>query len=142
MSIEEKQTVIIERFAPHTDWMERYELIIAEAERLEPLAGHDKTNANLVEGCQSKVWLTAETEADGTMHYRAESNTLIIKGVLGLIIEVLNGERPEEIIAADLHFLSAIGLNEHLSPTRSNGVLAVIRQMKDWAKVSRAMNGQ
>ena len=133
MTIEERQQEIIEEFQGYDDWMDRYQLLIDIGNEQEPLPERYKTESNLIDGCQSRVWLQADLKEDGTVHFQAESDALIVKGIVTLLIEVLSGHTPDEILEADLHFIEDIGLREHLSPTRSNGLLAMLKQMKMYA---------
>lgn len=133
MTIEERQQEIIEEFQDYDDWMDRYQLLIDLGNEQEPLPEKYKTESNLIDGCQSRVWLQADMEDDGTIRFQAESDALIVKGIVTLLIEVLSGHTPDEILDADLHFIEDIGLREHLSPTRSNGLLAMLKQMKMYA---------
>ncbi len=133
MSIEEKQQEIIEEFQDYEDWMDRYQLLIDLGNDQAPLPEKYKTESNLIDGCQSRVWLQADLEADGNIVFQAESDALIVKGIVTLLINVLSGHTPDEILNADLHFIEDIGLREHLSPTRSNGLLAMLKQMKMYA---------
>lgn len=132
MSINEIQDEIIEEFSISDDWMDRYEMIIDYAKQLQPFAEDDRNERNLIDGCQSKVWFTAEL-VDGKVLYRGESDALLVRGIVALLIHVLSGHTPQEIIDADLYFIDAIQLREHLSPTRSNGVAAMLKQMKLYA---------
>lgn len=132
MSINEIQDEIIEEFSISDDWMDRYEMIIDYAKQLQPFAEDDRNERNLIDGCQSKVWFTAEL-VDGKVLYRGESDALLVRGIVALLIHVLSGHTPQEIIDADLYFIDAIHLREHLSPTRSNGVAAMLKQMKLYA---------
>ena len=132
MSINEIQDEIIEEFSISDDWMDRYEMIIDYAKQLQPFAEEDRNERNLIDGCQSKVWFTAEL-VDGKVLYRGESDALLVRGIVALLIHVLSGHTPQEIIDADLYFIDAIQLREHLSPTRSNGVAAMLKQMKLYA---------
>ncbi|MCC8119390.1 MAG: SufE family protein [Bacteroidales bacterium] len=129
MSIDEKQQEIIDEFADIDDWMDRYGYIIDLGNALPPIDEEHKKPENLIEGCQSRVWLNAECK-DGKVHYTADSDAIIVKGIISLLISVLNDHTPDEILNADLHFIKDIGLAEHLSPTRSNGLLAMVKQMK------------
>lgn len=133
MTIEQAQQNIIDEFADIDDWMDRYACIIDMGNELEPLPEELKTPDRLIEGCQSRVWLDAEKQADGTLAYRADSDAIIVKGIISMLVNVLSGHTPEEILDADLHFIDAIGLSEHLSPTRSNGLLAMVKQMRAYA---------
>jgi len=132
MSIEDIQQEIIDEFSGLDDWMDRYQLLIDLGSEQEPLDERYKTEDNLIDGCQSRVWLQADYE-DGVVRFSAESDALIVKGLVTLLIRVLSGHTPEEIISADLHFIDDIGLSQHLSPTRSNGLYAMVKQMKIYA---------
>ena len=132
MTINERQDEIIEEFAGFDDWMDRYQLLIDLGNEQEPLDEKYKTEQNLIDGCQSRVWLQADY-ADGKIHFQAESDALIVKGIVTLLIRVLNYSTPQDILDADLYFIDEIGLKEHLSPTRSNGLLAMIKQMRMYA---------
>lgn len=129
MTLEEKQQEIIDEFAIYDDWMDKYEYIIELGKELPMIAEADKTDDKLIEGCQSRVWLHTEV-ANGTMHFTADSDAIITKGIIGLLIRVLDGESPEAIAQSDLHFIHDIGLHEHLSPTRSNGLASMVKRMK------------
>ena len=132
MNLQEKQEKIIDEFSPFDDWMDRYQYLVELGNGLESLPESDKTDQNLIQGCQSRVWLTAEYK-DGRIIYHGESDAIIVKGIVSLLVNVLSGNTPEEIINSDLHFIDHIGLKEHLSPTRSNGLLAMVKQMKLYA---------
>ena len=132
MTINEKQDEIIEEFSGFDDWMDKYQLLIDLGNEQEPLDEQYKTESNLIDGCQSRVWLQADYE-DGVINFRAESDALIVKGIVSLLIRVLSGHTPQEILDADLYFINEIGLKEHLSPTRSNGLLAMVKQMRAYA---------
>ena len=132
MTINEIQDEIIEEFSGFDDWMDKYQLLIDLGNEQEPLAEKYKTEQNLIDGCQSRVWLQADL-IDGTIHFSAESDALIVKGIVALLIRVLSDHTPQEILDADLYFIEEIGLKEHLSPTRSNGLLAMVKQMKVYA---------
>lgn len=129
MTINEKQQEIIDEFTDIEDWMDRYAYIIDLGNSLPPIDEKYKTPEHLIEGCQSRVWLNADYK-DGKIHYTADSDAIIVKGIISLLISVLNDHTPDEILDSDLHFIDAIGLSEHLSPTRSNGLLAMVKQMK------------
>lgn len=124
MTINEKQDEIIEEFSQLDDWMDRYSLIIDLGNALPPIDEKYRTPAHLIEGCQSRVWLNAELDPEGKVHYTADSDAIIVKGIISLLIQVLNDHTPQDILDADLYFIHDIGLDEHLSPTRSNGLLA------------------
>ena len=134
MTINERQDEIIEEFQAFDDWMDKYQLLIDLGNEQEPLDEKYKTEQNLIDGCQSRVWLQADY-ADGHIHFQAESDALIVKGIVALLIRVLNDATPQEILDADLYFIEEIGLKEHLSPTRSNGLLAMVKQMRMYALV-------
>ena len=134
MSINEKQDEIIEEFESFDDWMDRYQLIIDYAKELKkhPMPAEDKIDRNKIDGCQSTVWFTARME-DGKIIFNGDSDALLVKGIVALFLTVLSGHTPQEILKADLYFIDRIGLREHLSPTRSNGVAAMLKQMKLYA---------
>ena len=129
MTINELQDEVIEEFEGFTDWMDKYQLLIDLGNEQKPLDNRYKTESNLIDGCQSRVWLQADY-VDGKMILTAESYVLIVKGIISLLIRVLSGHTPKEIIDADLYFIDRIGLKEHLSPTRSNGLLAMVKQIR------------
>ena len=131
-TINDIQDEIIEEFAGLDDWMDKYQLLIDMGNEQQPLPEQYKTEQNLIDGCQSRVWLQAD-EADGIVSFRAESDALIVKGIVSLLIRVLSGHTPQEILDADLYFIDEIGLKEHLSPTRSNGLLAMVKQIRLYA---------
>ncbi|MBQ8463259.1 MAG: SufE family protein [Prevotella sp.] len=131
-TINERQDEIIEEFQGFDDWMDKYQLLIDMGNEQEPLDEKYKTEQNLIDGCQSRVWLQADYQ-DGRIHFQAESDALIVKGIVALLIRVLDGATPQEILDADLYFIEQIGLREHLSPTRSNGLLAMVKQMRMYA---------
>ena len=131
-SIKEKQEEIIEEFSAFDDWMDRYQLLIDLGSEQEPLDEQYKTDSNLIEGCQSRVWLQANF-VDGKVEFRAESDALIVKGIVSLLVKVYSGHTPQEILDNEPYFVEAIGLREHLSPTRSNGLVAMIKQMRLYA---------
>ena len=132
MTINEIQDEIIEEFSGFDDWMDKYQLLIDLGNEQEPLDDKYKTEQNLIDGCQSRVWLQADL-VDGKIHFSAESDALIVKGIVALLIRVLSDHTPQEILDADLYFIEEIGLKEHLSPTRSNGLLAMVKQIKMYA---------
>lgn len=137
MSINELQDEVIAEFADFDDWMDKYALLIDLGNALEPLEEKYKTESNLIEGCQSRVWLQADY-FDGRIHFKGESDAVIVKGIVSLLIRVLSDHTPQEILDADLHFIDQIGLKEHLSPTRSNGLVAMVKQMRLYAMAFRA----
>ena len=140
MTINEIQDEIIEEFADLDDWMDRYQLLIDLGSSQPKLDDKYKTEQNLIDGCQSRVWLQADMK-DGLLHFQAESDALIVRGIVALLVRVLSDHTPEEILRADLYFIESIGLREHLSPTRSNGLLAMLRQMKLYALAYQARGG-
>ena len=137
MSINEIQDEVIAEFSDFDDWMDRYQLLIDLGNEQEPLDEAYKTEENLIEGCQSRVWLQCD-EADGKLLFRAESDAVIVKGIIALLIKVVSGHTPDEILEADLYFIDRIGLREHLSPTRSNGLLSMVKQMRMYALAYKA----
>jgi len=134
MSINEKQDEIIEEFEAFDDWLDRYQLLCDYARELKkhPLAESDRTETNLIDGCQSKVWITARKE-EGKLYFNGDSDALLVKGIVALLLEVLSGNTPQEILDANLYFMERIGLQEHLSPTRSNGIVAMLKQIRLYA---------
>ena len=138
MTIKEKEDELVDQFADIDDWMDRYAYIIDLGNALEPLPESLKTPDRLIEGCQSRVWLDAEKTADGKVVYRADSDAIIVKGIISMLVEVLSGHTPDEILADDLSFIQRIGLAEHLSPTRSNGLVAMVKQMRAYAMAFKA----
>jgi len=132
MTINERQDEVIEEFQDFDDWMDKYQLLIDLGNEQTPLDEKYKVESNLIDGCQSRVWLQADYE-DGKIHFQAESDALIVKGIVALLIRVLNDSTPQEILDADLYFIEQIGLKEHLSPTRSNGLLAMVKQIRMYA---------
>ena len=136
------QEEIIEEFNDYDDWMDKYQLLIDLGSDQQPLPEKYKTESNLIDGCQSRVWLQADLDSDGKVVFQAESDALIVKGIVSLLIRVLSGHTPDEILDAELHFIEDIGLKEHLSPTRSNGLLAMLKQMKLYAVAFKTMNGK
>ena len=136
-TINEVQDEIIEEFSGFDDWMDKYQLLIDMGSGQEPLPEEYKTEQNLIDGCQSRVWLQADYR-EGRVVIRAESDALIVKGIVDLLVRVLSGHTPQEILDADLYFIDRIGLKEHLSPTRSNGLVAMLKQMKMYALAFKA----
>ena len=136
-TINEVQDEIIEEFSGFDDWMDKYQLLIDMGSGQEPLPEEYKTEQNLIDGCQSRVWLQADFR-EGRVVFRAESDALIVKGIVDLLVRVLSGHTPQEILDADLYFIDRIGLKEHLSPTRSNGLVAMLKQMKMYALAFKA----
>ena len=131
-TINEIQDEVIEEFLELDDWMDRYQLLIDLGEESDILDEADKTDSNLIDGCQSRVWLVCD-EVGGRLTFRAESDALIVKGIVSLLLRVVSGHTPDEILDADLYFIERIGLRDHLSPTRSNGLLAMVKQMRMYA---------
>ena len=132
MTINEAQDEVIEEFAGFTDWMDKYQMLIDLGSELEPLDSRYKTEQNLIDGCQSRVWLQADYDGS-VITFTADSDALIVKGIIALLIRVISGHTPEEILSADLYFIERIGLKDHLSPTRSNGLLAMVKQIRMYA---------
>ena len=139
-TINELQDEVIEEFSDFDDWMDKYQLLIDLGNEQEPLAPEYKNDQNLIDGCQSRVWLQADM-VDGKVIFQAESDALIVKGIIALLIKVVSGHTPDEILDNDLYFIEAIGLKEHLSPTRSNGLLAMVKQMRMYALAFKAKQG-
>lgn len=142
MTINETQDEIIAEMSELDDWMDRYTYIIDLGNALPPIAEEYKTPQHLIEGCQSRVWLNAELTPEGTISFTADSDAIIVKGIISLLIKVLSGHTPQEIIDADLYFIPEIGLSEHLSPTRSNGLLAMVKQIKLYAMAFRELQAK
>ena len=137
MTIKETQDIIIEEFSMFPDWMEKYEYLIELGKGLESIEERGKQEKNLIKGCQSRVWLDAKYE-DGKLVFKADSDDIITKGIVSLLGRVYSGRKPREILEADLTFLDTIGLKEHLSPTRANGLLAMIEQIRMYAVAAAA----
>ena len=141
MTINELQNNVIEEFADFDDWMDKYALLIDLGNSLPPLEEKYKTESNLIEGCQSRVWLQADY-VDGKILFKGESDAVIVKGIVSLLISIMSDHTPQEILDADLYFIEKIGLKEHLSPTRSNGLVAMIKQMRMYALAFRTKEQQ
>lgn len=137
MEINQIQDEIIEEFSSFDDWMDRYSLLIEYGNELAPLEEAAKTDQNLIDGCQSKVWFTADIQ-DGKMVYQGDSDAILVKGIVALLIRVLSGHSPKEIVESELYFIDEISLREHLSPTRSNGLNAMLKQMRLFALAYQA----
>lgn len=137
MTINKLQDNVIEEFSAFDDWMDKYALLIDLGNSLSPLDEKYKTESNLIEGCQSRVWLQADYK-DGKIIFQGDSDAVIVKGIVSLLISVLSDHTPQEILDADLYFIERIGLKEHLSPTRSNGLVAMVKQMHLYAVAFRA----
>ena len=136
-TINELQDEVIEEFSDFDDWMDKYQLLIDLGNEQEPLAPEYKNDQNLIDGCQSRVWLQADL-VDGKVEFQAESDARIVKGIIALLIKVVSGHTPDEILENELYFIEAIGLKDHLSPTRSNGLLAMVKQMRMYALAFKA----
>ena len=141
MTINELQNNVIEEFADFDDWMDKYALLIDLGNSLPPLEEKYKTESNMIEGCQSRVWLQADY-VDGKILFKGESDAVIVKGIVSLLISILSDHTPQEILDADLYFIEKIGLKEHLSPTRSNGLVAMVKQMRMYALAFRTKEQQ
>lgn len=140
-TIDQIQDEVVDEFLAFDDWMDKYALLIELGNSLSPLDEQFKVESNLIEGCQSRVWLHAEYR-DGKVLYQAESDAVIVKGIVSLLIKVLSGHTPREILDTHLYFIEQIGLTEHLSPTRSNGLLAMVKQMRLYAMVFKAQEDE
>lgn len=134
MTINETQDAIIEEFSAFDDWMDKYSLLIDLGNELPPFPEEERTERNLIDGCQSKVWFHAKME-DGKVIYEGDSDAILVKGIVALLIRCLSGHTPQEILGSDLYFIEQINLREHLSPTRNNGLLAMLKQMRNYALV-------
>lgn len=137
MAIEELQQEVIDEFSDYDDWMDKYQLLIDLGNEQPPLDEKYKIESNLIDGCQSRVWLQADYE-EGKIHFSAESDALIVKGIVALLIRVFSDHTPQEILDTEIYFIDAIGLKEHLSPTRSNGLLAMVKQIRMYALAFQA----
>lgn len=140
-TINEIQDEIIDEFSGLADWMDKYSYIIEMGNALPPLDEKYKTPDNLIDGCQSRVWVNA-TYDGGVIRFDADSDAIIVKGIISMLVRVLSGQTPSAILDADLYFIDEIGLKEHLSPTRSNGLLAMVKQIKMYALAYKAKEGQ
>lgn len=141
MTINETQDQIIDDFSAFDDWMDKYQMIIEMGNSLEPLDDQYKTPQNLIEGCQSRVWLQADYDQETNLiHFTGDSDAVIVKGLVSLVIQVLSDHTPDDILASDLYFIEQIGLKENLSPTRSNGFLSMIKQMRIYALAFKAQS--
>ena len=134
MTINETQDEVIEQFNDLTDWMDKYQMLIDLGSELDALDEQHKNDSNLIDGCQSRVWIQCDVK-EGRLFFTADSDALIVKGIIALLIQVLSGHTAKEILDADLYFIDRIGLREHLSPTRSNGLLAMVKRIKAYALV-------
>lgn len=140
MTVNDIQNEIIDEFADLNDWMDRYAYIIELGTQLEPLDAEQKVPANLIEGCQSRVWIAADRLEDGRIRFKADSDAMIVKGIVDLLMRVLSERTPDEILNADLYFIDKIGLSDHLSPTRSNGLVAMVKQIRNYARAYKALD--
>ena len=132
MSTEKIQREIVDEFSIYEDWMDKYSYLIELGNNLKPLDPKDKVEQNLIKGCQSRVWLVAEMK-DGKIYFRGESDAVIVKGLVALLLRVVSGRTPQELLEEELHFIDDLGLKQHLSPTRSNGLLSMIKQIRLYA---------
>ena len=139
MSINEIQDQIIEEFSVYDEWLDKYEYLIELANTLDVIEDTKKTPDNIIQGCQSRVWLDATLDEDGTLSFRADSDAIITKGIIALLIRVYNHQKPDDIVNAELYFVDEIGLSANLSPTRANGLLAMIKQIRYYALAFRAL---
>lgn len=137
MTIDQAQDTIIDEFSLFDDWMDKYDLLIEKGKDVPEIDEKHKNNDHLIEGCQSKVWLYPEYK-EGKIYFKADSDAIITRGIAGLLIKVLSGHTPDEILDSDLYFIDKIGLSQNLSPTRSNGLVAMVRQMKMYALAFKA----
>lgn len=142
MTVNETQDEIIEEFDGLTDWMDRYAYIIELGNTLPEYPEAEKTPQNLIEGCQSRVWILAERDSDDRIKFEADSDALIVKGIVALLMRVFNERTPDEILNTDLYFIDKIGLKEHLSPTRSNGLVAMVKQIHNYAKAYKLLDSK
>ena len=140
MTLQEKQAEIIDEFSPFDDWMDRYQYLVELGNGLGTLPESDKTEQNIIQGCQSKVWLTADYK-DGLIYYHGESDAVIVKGLVALLLRVVSGRTPKELLDNELYFIDVIGLKQHLSPTRSNGLLAMVKQIRLYAVAYNRISG-
>ena len=137
MTINQLQDAVIEEFSDIDDWMDKYQMLIDLGNELDTLDEQYKNNQNLIDGCQSRVWIQCDYK-DGKLYFTADSDALIVKGIIALLIQVISGHTPTEILDAELYFIDRIGLKDHLSPTRSNGLLAMIEQIRAYALAYKA----
>lgn len=140
MTVNEIQDEIIGEFSELTDWMDRYAYIIDLGNTLPEFPESEKTPQNLIEGCQSRVWIAASRNADGGIHFQADSDAMIVKGIVSLLLKVLDNRTPDEILDCDLYFIDRIGLSSHLSPTRSNGLVAMVKQIRNYARAFKTLD--
>ena len=142
MTVNETQDEIIEEFDGLTDWMDRYAYIIELGNTLPEYPKAEKTPQNLIEGCQSRVWISAQRDSADRIKFEADSDALIVKGIVALLMRVFNERTPDEILNTDLYFIDKIGLKEHLSPTRSNGLVAMVKQIHNYAKAYKLLDSK
>lgn len=142
MTVNETQDEIIEEFDGLTDWMDRYAYIIELGNTLPEYPEAEKTPQNLIEGCQSRVWISAQRDSADRIKFEADSDALIVKGIVALLMRVFNERTPDEILNTDLYFIDKIGLKEHLSPTRSNGLVAMVKQIHNYAKAYKLLDSK
>ncbi len=135
MTIQETEQKIVDEFSAFDDWLDKYNLLIEMGKDLPLIDARYKTNNHLISGCQSRVWLHAELADDGKVYFTADSDAVITKGIVNLLIRVFSGRTPDEVLTADMAFIDKIGLREHLSPTRSNGLISMVKQIKLYAQV-------
>ncbi|MBQ5404307.1 MAG: SufE family protein [Bacteroidales bacterium] len=140
LTINEIQDEIIEEFSVYDEWLDKYEYLIELGNSLEIIDESQKTPDNIIQGCQSRVWLDAKMDSDGTLNFKADSDAIITKGIIALLIRVFNHQKPQDIIDAQLYFIDEIGLSANLSPTRANGLLAMIKQIRYYALAFNALN--
>ena len=140
MTIEQVQKEIIEEFSVYSDWMDKYSYLIELGNELKDLDPKEKIDQNLIKGCQSRVWLVADQQ-NGKINFRGESDAVIVKGLVALLLRVVSGRTPDELIENDLHFIDDLGLKQHLSPTRSNGLLAMVKQIRLYAVAYKKIGG-
>lgn len=139
MTINQIQDTIIEEFSVYDEWLDKYEYLIELSNTIDPIEEVKKTPDNIIQGCQSRVWLDSALNDDGTLSFKADSDAIITKGIIALLIRVFNNQKPQDIIDADLYFIDKIGLKENLSPTRANGLLAMIKQIRYYALAYNAL---
>lgn len=140
MTIEEIQKQIVEEFSVYEDWMDKYQYLIELGNELKELDSAEKNEQNLIKGCQSRVWMVSEFK-DGKIYFRGESDAVIVKGLVALLLRVVSGRTPEELLENELFFIDELGLKQHLSPTRSNGLLAMIKQIRLYAVAYNRISG-
>lgn len=142
MTVTDVQNDIIDEFDGLTDWMDRYAYIIELGNSLPEFPESEKTPANLIEGCQSRVWISAKRNEDGSIHFDADSDAMIVKGIVSMLMRVYSDRTPDEILNSELFFIDKIGLKEHLSPTRSNGLVAMVKQIHNYARAFKMLDSK